>query len=55
MREACAISLWLVLVGHAASRVHGQVHVRRVSILLSLLRKGLETLRYDEAVKVLVL
>ena len=55
MREACAISIWLVLVGHAASGVHGQVYVRRVSILLSLLRKGLETLRYDEAVKVLVL
>jgi hypothetical protein len=41
-------------VGHAASGVHGQTYVHRETIPLSLLREGLEKLKYDEVVKVLV-
>jgi len=36
-----------------AAGVHGQVYVHRESIPLSLLRDGLEKLRYDEVVQVL--
>ena len=43
-----------MLAGHAASGVqHGQVYVHRESMPLSLLREGLEKLRYEEVVKAL--
>lgn len=42
-----------MIAGHSASGVHGQVYVHRNNIPLSLLRDGLEKLRYDEVVKVL--
>jgi hypothetical protein len=37
----------------SASGVHGQVYVHRDNIPLSLLREGLEKLRYEEVVKAL--
>lgn len=39
------------LLGQAASGVHGQVYLHRESIPLSLLRDGLERLKYEEVVK----
>ncbi len=42
-----------MLARHAASGVHGQVYVHRENIPLSLLREGLENLRYEEVVKTL--
>ncbi len=42
-----------VLAGHAASGVHGKVYEHRELLPMSLLREGLEKLRYDEVVKVL--
>lgn len=49
----CPHNVCEMLAGHAASGVHGQVYVHRDSIPLSLLREGLEKLRYDEVVTVL--
>jgi len=40
-----------VLAGHASNSVHGQVYVHREGLPLSLLREGLEKLRYDEVVE----
>lgn len=40
-----------VLAGHAADNVHGRVYVHREKLPLSLLREGLEKLRYEEVVK----
>ena len=42
-----------MLAGHAAAGVHGQVYVHRDSLPLSLLRDGLEKLRYNEVVEAL--
>jgi integrase len=42
-----------VLVGHSADNVHGQVYVHRENLPLSLLRDGLERLKYEEVVKAL--
>jgi integrase len=44
-----------MLVGHTDQSVHGQTYVHRNLIPMALLRDGLEKLRYDEIVKVLVL
>lgn len=43
-----------VLAGHASNNVHGQVYVHRDGLLLSLLKDGLEKLRYVEVEKVLI-
>ena len=42
-----------ILVGHAAAGVHGQTYVHRDQLPLSLLRDGLEKLRYDDVVEAL--
>jgi hypothetical protein len=41
------------LVGHSAGTVHDRVYTKRALLPLSLLRDGLEKLRYDEIVKAL--
>jgi integrase len=41
------------LVGHSAGTVHDRVYTKRDLLPLSLLREGLEKLRYDEVVQVL--
>lgn len=40
-----------VLAGHASNNIQGQVYVHRDNLPLSLLRDGLEKLRYEEVVK----
>ncbi len=40
-----------ILAGHSAENVHGRVYVHREKLPLSLLREGLEKLRYEEVVK----
>lgn len=40
-----------VIAGHSADNVHGQVYLHRDQLPLSLLKKGLDKLRYDEVVK----
>lgn len=42
-----------VLAGHTASGVHGKVYEHRELLPLSLLREGLEKLRYDSVLTVL--
>ncbi|MDE3042627.1 MAG: tyrosine-type recombinase/integrase, partial [Nitrospirota bacterium] len=42
-----------ILAGHAAQSVHGQTYVHRDQLPLSLLRDGLEKLRYEDVVKAL--
>ena len=42
-----------MIAGHSASGVHSQVYVHRDNIPLSLLRDGLEKLRYEEVAKAL--
>lgn len=42
-----------MIAGHSASGVHSQVYVHRDNIPLSLLREGLEKLRYDGVLTVL--
>jgi integrase len=49
----CPHNVCEMLAGHAAAGVHGQVYVHREGVPLSLLREGLERLRYDEVVKAL--
>jgi hypothetical protein len=44
-----------VLAGHVASGVHGKVYEHRELLPMSLLREGLERLRYEEVVKTLAL
>ena len=41
----------VMIAGHSASGVHSQVYVHRDNMQLSMLRDGLEKLRYDEVVK----
>jgi len=48
-------NLAMILAGHESKSVHGRLYVDRGSLPLSLLRDGLEKLRYEEVVKVLVL
>lgn len=43
-----------VLAGHASNNVHGMVYVHREGLPLSLLKDGLEKLRYAEVEKLLV-
>lgn len=44
-----------MLVGHASNTVNGSTYTHRENIPLSLLRDGLEKLRYDEVAKVLAI
>jgi hypothetical protein len=46
-------NLAVILAGHESKRVHGRLYVDRRSLPLSLLREGLEKLRYDEVVEAL--
>jgi hypothetical protein len=43
-----------MLVGHSDASVHGQTYLHRNLIPLSLLREGLEMLRYDQVVEALL-
>lgn len=49
----CPHNICEMLAGHAAENVHGQTYVHRETIPLSLLREGLERLRYDDVLTVL--
>jgi hypothetical protein len=40
-----------VLAGHAANGVHGKVYEHRELLPMSLLKEGIELLKYDEVVK----
>jgi integrase len=40
-----------VLAGHASNNVHGQVYIHREGLPLSLLKDGLEKLRYDDVLQ----
>jgi integrase len=51
----CAQNLCEIIAGHSAANVQGQTYVHRETIPLSLLREGLEKLRYEEVVKMLAL
>lgn len=47
----CPENIVKVLTGHADSDVHGKVYVHREQLPLSLLKEGLERLRYDDVLK----
>lgn len=52
--SGCPGDIAEMLVGHSAQNVHGRVYVHRDQIPLKTLSEGLERLRYDQVVKVLL-
>jgi integrase len=50
----CPPDIARMLTGHAEKDVHGKVYVHRENIRLSVLRDGLNKLRYDQVVEALV-
>jgi integrase len=49
----CPPDIARILTGHSGNDVHDKVYVHRENVKLSVLRDGLNRLRYDEVVKVL--
>jgi integrase len=51
----CPQNIVEMLAGHSATSVHDRVYAHRELTPLSLLREGLEKLRYDDVVEALTL